>query len=308
MSIDGILNIIKPKGITSFQVVSLVRRLSRERRVGHSGTLDPEASGVLPVCLGQGTRIIPFLVGMNKTYLAEIELGLSTDTYDASGKIMQTGDPSKVTRDQIEKALDSFRGAIEQRPPAYSAIRYKGKHLYELARMGVQVEIRKRKVQIFRLELLEWCPPCFTLEVECSTGTYIRSLAYDLGQILGCGAYLKDLVRLKCGIFHIEEALSLSAIEEAFHHGYWQSFIYPIDEVLLPREAAIVGVESEKAIREGRSLSLGRKGNDFPCVSSPGGQCRAYSTDGRFLAVLGFYAEKGLWHPEKVFCVHHKEI
>lgn len=293
MSVDGILNITKPRGKTSFEIVSLVRKQSGERSVGHAGTLDPEATGVLLVCLGQGTRLTEFLTSARKTYLAEIELGIATDTYDASGKIIYRGNPSFVTRERLEEALGSFSGAIEQCPPMYSAVKYKGKRLYELARAGIEVERRKRKVYISRLTLVDWQPPCFTVEVECSAGTYVRSLAHDLGQTLGCGAHLKNLVRVRCGLFSLEDSVALPLLEDAFRYGYWQSFLYPIDEVLLQEKAAIVAEKSEQAIRKGQSLSL----DD----SLEGGRCRAYSIHGHFFAVLSFESDKGLWHPDKVF-------
>jgi tRNA pseudouridine55 synthase len=300
VSIDGILNILKPSGKTSFGVVSLIRRLSGERRVGHTGTLDPEATGVLVVCLGQGTRIAEFLVHDTKVYRAEIELGVTTDTYDTSGKVIQRSDPSFVTKEQLEEVLDSFHGNIEQIPPMYSALRYKGKRLYQLARVGIEVARKPRKVHISRLELLEWQPPAATIEVECSTGTYIRSLAQDTGTILGCGACLRKLVRLKCGLFDIDEAMDIASMEEAFHYGYWQRFLYPIDEVLLDWRAAIVNQESESAIRKGRSVSLVADENlcTYPYSEN---QCRAYSGDGHFVAVLRLQPEGKMWHPEKVF-------
>jgi len=297
VSIDGILNILKPPNKTSFQVVSLIRRLSGESRVGHAGTLDPEATGVLVVCLGQGTRIIEFLAKATKTYRAEIELGIATDTYDATGKITRQGDPSLVTREEVKQVLDSFHGAIEQTPPMYSAVKYKGKRLYQLARAGIEVPRKPKTVEFFRLELLEWCLPVITIEVECSAGTYIRSLAQDIGQIIGCGAHLRKLVRLKSEPFHIAEAIPLPTIEEAFHQGNWQHFLYSIDEVILGWRATILDEKSEEIVKKGQSIPL-RLDNSSVCTEE---WCRAYSADGRFLAVLHLQKENGLWHPDKFF-------
>jgi tRNA pseudouridine55 synthase len=296
VGVDGILNILKPPGRTSFQVVSLVRRLSGERRVGHTGTLDPEASGVLVLGLGQGTRVIEFLARANKTYYAVIELGITTDTYDASGKITGGNDPFLVTEGQVREALDSFRGTIEQTPPMYSAARHEGRHLYQLAREGVEVARKPKRVEIFRLELLDWQPPLVTIEVDCSTGTYIRSLAHDLGMMLGCGAHLRRLVRLKNEPFHITDSIPLPLIEEAFHQGYWQRLLYPIDEVILGWGAVTLSKESEGMVRKGCSIPLGWNENPH---TEP--RCRAYSADGLFLAVLRFQKEENLWHPDKVF-------
>lgn len=297
MSVDGILNILKPPDRTSFQVVSLVRRLSGERRVGHAGTLDPEATGVLVICLGQGTKIIEFLAEATKTYRAEIELGIATDTYDASGKITRRGDPSFVTEEEVRRVLDSFHGAIEQTPPMYSAAKYKGKRLYQLARAGIEVPRKPKWVEFFRLELLEWRLPVITIEVDCSAGTYIRSLAQDIGQIIGCGAHLRKLVRLKSEPFHIDEAIPLPSIEEAFHQGNWQHFLYSIDEVILGWRATILDEKSEEMVKKGQSIPL-ELGESSSYTEE---RCRAYSADGRFLAVLRLQKEEGLWHPDKFF-------
>jgi tRNA pseudouridine55 synthase len=292
--VDGILNIDKPQGITSYRVVSLVKRLSGERRVGHAGTLDPMATGVLPVCLGQATRVVEFLADASKSYRAEIELGLTTDTYDASGRVIQQMEPSRIQREQVEAALASFRGVIRQTPPMYSAVRHRGRKLYELARAGITVERKSRPATIYSLEMLDFQPPVITIEAECSKGTYIRSLAHDLGQILGCGAILKSLVRLSHGPFDIKDALSVPQLEDAFRHGYWEHYIYPADHVLSAWPAVVVDEATEQIIRNGVPVAL-------PLEPSGGHRCRTYTADGDFLGVLRFEPQKGQWHPEKVF-------
>lgn len=293
---DGILNINKPPGKTSFGVVAMVKRLSGERRVGHSGTLDPDATGVLPVCLGRGTRIVEFLVDTAKVYRAEIELGIATDTYDSSGRITGRGDPSKIDRAEVESALDAFRGSIRQTPPMYSAVKHRGKPLYQLARAGIEVERKSRTVKIHRLELVAWQSPVATVEVECGKGTYIRSLAHDLGQSLVCGAHLKSLVRTRCGLFDIKNAVSMPQLEEAFRHGYWEHFLYPVDIVLQDYSALVVDDAAEEAIKNGSPVALEK--------DSKGGSrqkyCRAYSADGRFLGILRRVPDKGVWQPKKV--------
>ena len=295
MSIDGVLNVNKPEGKTSFGVVAWLKRLTGENHVGHAGTLDPLATGVLPICFGQGTRIVQFLANSSKSYRAEIELGTSTDTFDKEGKVTQQRDPGDITVSQIEEALVPFRGIITQVPPVYSALKHQGRRYYELARAGVPVEVPPRQVEIIRLELVDWLPPIIKVEVDCGKGTYIRSLANDLGQLLGCGACLKSLVRLKYGPFHIENALTTSQIEDAFRQGTWEHFICATDTVLLNWGTVIVAKGNESAIRNGRSLSLGDK-------QPPSEEyCRAYSLDGRFIAVLRFVPGKKLWHPKKVF-------
>jgi len=302
--VNGILNINKPWGKTSFSVVAMVKRLAGEQRVGHAGTLDPAATGVLPVCLGQATRVIEFLLEANKVYRAQIELGVATDTYDASGNITYQGDPSGISQEQLESALTSFCGLIQQTPPMYSAVKHHGKPLYQLARAGINVERRSRPTKIYHLELIDWQPPVVTIEVVCGKGTYIRSLAHDLGQALGCGANLKSLVRLRCGFFDIKDAVSVLQLEDAFRYGYWQHLVYPIDIVLLHWTAMVVNDATARTIRNGCPLVLENGG--YPeqhslASSSFDNHCRVYTADGCFLAVLRFNSETRHWQPEKVF-------
>ncbi|MFH1032688.1 MAG: tRNA pseudouridine(55) synthase TruB [Chloroflexota bacterium] len=290
--VDGILNIDKPFGRTSFSIVGMVRRLSGEKRVGHAGTLDPAATGVLPICLGQATRVTEFFHDMPKVYRAEIELGTSTDTYDATGRIVQQGDLSQITRTQLESALSHFRGEIEQIPPMYSAAKHQGKPLYKLARAGVSVERKSRPAKIYNLELLDFELPLVKIEVTCGKGVYIRSLAHDLGQALGCGAHLKSLIRLKYGNFDIDNAITISQLEDAFSYGYWQNFIHPVDSVLLDWTAMVLSENTELDIKNGCLSDL-----KSPMAAN---RCRAYDTDGHFWGVLRFSPEKSQWLPGKI--------
>lgn len=296
--IDGIINVNKPTGETSFAIVALVKRLSGVRRVGHAGTLDPAASGVLPICLGQGTRVVSFLMAAPKCYRAQIHLGITTDTDDAAGRIIEQGDPSGIDRQQLEAALGSFRGDIEQVPPPYSAVKYHGKPLYQLARAGITVERYSRPAHIYRLELLDFQSPLVTVEVECGKGTYIRALARDLGRLLGCGASLKSLVRLRCGGFDIEGAVSVPQLVTAFQHGYWSRLVYPIDIVLSQWAAMVVSADTGRDISQGRPVTLGK---DSPVISAAESRCRVYTPEGGFLGILRFDAGAGTWQPEKVF-------
>jgi len=297
--VDGILNINKPCGETSFSIVRKVRRLAGERRVGHAGTLDPAATGVLPVCLGQGTRVVEFLMDTTKAYRAEVELGVATDTYDASGQVIQVGDPSGISYGQLESALNSFMGTIQQIPPMYSAVKHHGKPLCELARAGVVVDRASRIIRIYHLELLGWQPPVVTIEVVCSKGTYIRSLAHDLGQVLGCGANLKSLIRLRCGSFDISDAVSVPQLEDAFRYGYWKHLLYPVDFVFLHWAAMVVSNDTAQAIKNGRPVYSFEQHSSIN--SSFGEHCRAYTHDGSFLGVLRFNPGARVWQPEKVF-------
>ncbi len=295
MSIDGFLNVNKPEGMTSFNIVARLRHLSSEKRVGHAGTLDPIATGVLPICFGQATRVVSFLIDSNKTYIAQIELGTATNTFDREGEITHSDDPSGVTVAQVEMALAKFQGSIEQIPPSHSALKYRGRRYYELARAGILIEPRPRKVNIDNIALVDCQLPLITIKVVCGKGTYVRSLANDLGSCLGCGAHLKSLARIQCGPFSIEDALSMPEIESAFQQGTWKKLLHPMDSPVLNWKAAIVNKRDEAAIRNGRSISLKQ---DHPHSEE---YCRAYSSDGHFIAVLRFIADEKLWHPEKVF-------
>jgi tRNA pseudouridine55 synthase len=290
---DGILNINKPAGMTSFKVVSIVRRCSSEKRVGHAGTLDPLATGVLPVHLGQATRVVEYMMDATKTYLAEIEFGTTTDTFDAEGKITARADAGFLKRELIESALESFQGEISQVPPAYSAIKQQGTPSYRLARAGIAVVQKARPVRIDRLTVTDWQPPVVTIEVDCSKGTYIRSLAHDLGQALGCGAYLKSLVRLRCGIFNINEAITLDEAQTALPSEDGRRLLHPVDCVLGGLQRFSVDDTTARAIKDGIEVTL--EG------ASPNALCRAYTVDGKFLAILRFDVETALWHPDKVF-------
>lgn len=294
---DGILNINKPVKKTSYSVVAKVKQLTGEKRVGHAGTLDPLATGVLPVCLGQATRLVEYLMDATKTYRAEIELGVATDTYDSEGTVTKLGDASTVTLEHLERALDSFRGEITQKPPMFSAVKHRGKPLYKLARAGIEVERKSRTALIHSLELKKWQSPLVDMEIVCGKGTYIRSLAYDLGEMLGCGANIKKLVRLRYSIFNISEAISLEHLEEACSRGYWESLLYPMDSILSRWGAVIVGDEKARLIRNGVLVTLD---GEMPLAGN-NECCRAYSCDGGLLGILRFDAEKNQWQPEKVF-------
>jgi len=298
-NVDGIINVNKPVGETSFTIVALVKRLSGVRRVGHAGTLDPAASGVLPICLGQGTRVVPFLMAASKCYRAQIQLGVTTDTDDASGQIIQQGDPSGIDRRQVESALSSFCGVIEQVPPRYSAVKHQGRPLYQLARAGIMVERHSRPARIYRLELLDFQSPVVTVEVECGKGTYIRAVARDLGQLLGCGASLKSLARLRCGLFDISGAVSVPQLVTAFRYGYWSRLVYPIDIVLSQWLAMVVSDETGRLISQGRPVTLGKDSSS--ALSGAENRCRVYTPEGSFLGIVRFDTEASAWQPEKVF-------
>ena len=296
-SINGILSIDKPYGMTSMDVVRRIKRASGINRVGHGGTLDPVATGILAVCMGQATRVMEYLVNGTKDYRAVIELGVTTDTYDALGEVTGTGDPSGVTPTQIEAALDQYRGVIQQVPPMYSALKRQGKRLYELARAGIEVEREPRQVETFKVSMVDWTPPSATVEVSCGRGFYIRSFASDLGETLGCGGSLKALARLRSGPFHIADALDLSDAEQHFADGTWRENLYSLDVVLRDLRAVIVGQNLQDRVGHGQHLPPGLR---IP-HSRPDEQARVYTVDGKFIAVITFDAAAGQWRPVRVF-------
>lgn len=297
LPLSGVLNVDKPPGMTSHDVVDVVRRVAGQRKVGHAGTLDPMATGVLLVCLGQATRVAEYLMSGQKRYRATILLGTTTDTYDAEGEIVRGGGRTDFARDELESALQSFVGHYDQIPPIYSALKRDGQPLYKLARRGERVEIRPRPVEIDALVLLDWTSPSLTIEVACSPGTYIRSLAHDLGQRLGSGAHLACLTRLRSGRFTLDAAVSLQRLEEAFQHGQEGRYLIPLDEALLDWPAIVVGAEDARRVLHGQAIQA-----DVPEMGEDGNLlCRAYSIEGDFLAIVTFHARTGKWQPKKVF-------
>ncbi len=212
--LGGVLNIDKPAGWTSHDVVGRVRRLAGLRQVGHAGTLDPMATGVLLLCVGRATRLLEYLTGQPKTYLAEVTLGISTDTYDAEGEITARKPLPDLSRQQVEAALNAFRGEIMQRPPAYSALKRDGVALYRRARAGEQVTVEPRPVIVYDLALLSFDGRTVNLHVRCGAGTYVRSIAHDLGQALGCGGHLSALRRTAVGRFSVGTATTLERLAE----------------------------------------------------------------------------------------------
>ncbi len=300
---DGILSIDKSAGDTSFGVVAAVRRLCRERRVGHAGTLDPLATGVLPVCLGRATRVVEYLMEQPKKYRAEIRFGMVSDSGDADGTISSGGDVSALDAPAIASALEMFRGEIKQVPPMFSALKRNGRPLYELAREGITVERAERKIQIYAIDLVSWKTPVATIEVTCSRGTYVRTLAQDLGSALSCGAYLAGLCRTKYGPFELSKSISLPQLDDAVASGDWHSLVRPIDSVLSHLPGITVTADVAQFIRHGRPVAAGELAPGLEAVVKMQGQARsrAYTLDGAFAGVLRFNSEKDEWQPEKVF-------
>ncbi|GAB4528526.1 MAG: tRNA pseudouridine(55) synthase TruB [Anaerolineae bacterium] len=292
-NVSGILNINKPAGMTSHDVVMYVRRLTGQRKVGHAGTLDPMATGVLLLCLGQATRVAEYLMAGRKRYRAVVRLGVSTDTYDAEGVVTRSVHSSDLSQAQILDALAAFQGTIQQVPPPFSAIRQNGQRLYELARRGISVQAPPRTVQIHSISLVAWEAPDLTLDVTCSPGTYIRSLAHDLGQRLGVGGHLTALTRRASGQWVLENAVTLDNLKHAVEGGDWLTLLHPLEDALQDFERVDLPADLVRRVSQGQIVELDR----LPKTRL----VRAYAPDGLLVAVLRPSRKPGLWQPKKVF-------
>lgn len=293
---SGILVIDKPKGQTSHDVVQAIRRASGERRVGHAGTLDPMATGVLVVCIGSATRVVDEIQALPKVYGAEVCLGIETDSYDAEGRIVARRDPSAVDEAAIVASLERYQGWIDQVPPMHSALHHEGRRLYELARAGIEVERPPRRVRVEHLRLVDWKAPYLHLEMQVSKGFYVRSLAHDLGAALGCGAHLSGLVRMGVGPFRLEEAESLPRAVAAFVEGWWPMVLHPLDAALQHLPAMVVDADGERDLRHGKQLPAA---NTSPPHASQ--SVRVYGAEGRFIGLVTWDDITGAWQPSKVF-------
>jgi tRNA pseudouridine55 synthase len=291
-SFSGFLNINKPQGVTSHDVVAQIRRGLKQRgmgavKVGHAGTLDPMATGVLILCLGAATRLSDDVMHGEKQYRATLKFGEATDTYDAEGQVMQTRDASSLTRTQIEAALPAFTGDILQVPPMYSAIKQGGKKLYDLARQGQTVEREPRAVTIRALQIVSWDAPFLVLDVTCSAGTYIRSLAYDLGEILNVGAHLTGLIRTASGAFTLENAITPESLQDAAD---WSPLLTPMQTALPHLPTIAITLDQARELRFGRALAYDGSGIERGVAILPSGE---------LVAVLKRLND--VWQPEKVF-------
>lgn len=248
----GFINIYKPKGKTSHDVVAILRRITKIKQIGHTGTLDPFAEGVLPICIGKATRLIEYLDD-DKAYIGTVQLGKSTSTYDTEGEIVKTSD-KKISKEEIEIALQQFRGKIQQLPPIYSAIKVNGKKLYEYARKGEDVEIKPRDVEIFKLEIVDFDEENQTvdLHIECSKGTYIRSIANDIGNVLGCYGHLIKLVRTKAGKFEIANSFKLDELESK--ENVSNNMIYPLEYLDYPKYS--LNENEKQKVSNGMSINI----------------------------------------------------
>lgn len=291
---NGILNVYKEAGYTSHDVVAKLRGILHQKKIGHTGTLDPEAVGVLPVCLGKATKLCDLLTDKHKSYQAVMLLGTVTDTQDLSGHVLKTGNTDKIKEQDICLAIQSFVGDYYQMPPMYSALKVQGRKLYDLARAGLEVERKPRHVQIVKISepVISMKEKTAEFTVYCSKGTYIRTLCHDIGEKLGCGACLKSLRRIRVGSFGIEEAFTLKQIEQKVQNGTIGDIITPID-AMFPDYPKVV-------INQGSLEKLLSNGNPL-CLPMQGERLRIYNANGQFAAVYKWREEKHLYFPEKMF-------
>jgi tRNA pseudouridine55 synthase len=296
MIYSGVLIVNKPRGLTSHDVINRVRRAIKIKQVGHAGTLDPLATGVLVVCIDQATRISEYLMGHAKIYRARVRLGIATNTYDAEGEVTATHEV-KVTEAELRSALSHFVGPIDQVPPMHSAIKQGGQKLYDLARQGIEVDRPARSVMIHSLELINFESPDLSIEVKCSAGTYIRSIAHDLGVQLGCGAHLIELQRTASGPYSIEQAIDLDQFEAAARDDHWQAHLHSIDEALSDWPSVTLN-ETDRV----RALN----GASIESIMLSGSRCRAHDEHGNLIALLMFDSKKNIWRADKVFANQKK--
>lgn len=329
---DGIINVYKEKGYTSHDVVAKLRGILRMKKIGHTGTLDPDAEGVLPVCLGKATKLCDLLTDKTKTYQAVMLLGQETDTQDTTGEVLAQY-PVNATEEEVREAVESFLGPYMQVPPMYSALKVNGKKLYELARAGKEVEREARPVEIFEIHVDSIELPRVTMTVTCSKGTYIRTLCYDIGRKLGCGGCMEHLLRTRVDRFELADSLKLSQIEELRDRGEVENHVIAVDEVFagLPAYTAVPG-DGDKLVHNGNPLPIelatscedgesssqdqGAKqsadhshrlssrieeGELGKALFDPQKNIRVYDSEGRFIGVYGYEKSKRRYKPLKVF-------
>lgn len=297
--LHGVLNINKEKGFTSHDVVAKLRGIVGQKKIGHTGTLDPDATGVLPVCLGKATKLCDMLTDKDKTYETVMLLGKTTDTQDISGEVLSEASIEGIEESAVIKCIKEFVGDYMQVPPMYSALKVNGKKLYELAREGIEIERKARPVVIHDIKILEVNLPRVRMEVSCSKGTYIRTLCHDIGQKLGCGACMEELIRTKVSRFHLADSLTLKEVEELKEAGRLNEILVPIDAMFSEYEAVTLKKEF---------VAFAYNGNLFMpkhicerITLTDGKRVRVYDEEGTFIAIYAFCKEKWMFQIVKMF-------
>ena len=296
---NGIINVYKEKGYTSFEVVARMRGICGQKKIGHTGTLDPDAEGVLPVCLGKATKVCDMLTDSDKVYRAVMQLGVETDTQDMTGTILKEADTSGLAEQYVMGAVMQFEGEIFQVPPMYSALKVNGKKLCDLARAGVTVERKARPVTIYKIFVENIELPYVTMTVSCSKGTYIRTLCHDIGAKLGCGAAMKSLVRLQAAGYRIEDAYKLDALQKFSESGTLKDAVTPIERVFEVYPVLTAKPEFDIMLKNGNKMAL----QQFQEMIKPELEMkvRVRMSDGRFAAVYEYREDLGLFRPLKMF-------
>ena len=296
---NGLINVYKEPGFTSMDAVAVLRGILKQKKIGHTGTLDPAAEGVLMVCLGNATKLCSILEDRDKEYECKMLLGVSTDTEDTTGEIIERREVT-CSEDEIREAINSFIGDIKQVPPMYSALKKDGKKLYELARAGVEIEREARDIKIYDIVINEIAIPYVSFTVKCSKGTYIRSLCRDIGNKLGCKAAMEHLKRTSVSFFNVDKSLKLSEIESHAKEGKIDEFILPTEDVFQNLDSIFVNEESARIIDNGNPLM---KENlvEIPSELKDGLMFKVYNTEKKFVAVYQFDEEKNIFKPYKMF-------
>ena len=296
--LNGILNVYKEKGYTSHDVVAKLRGIAGQKKIGHTGTLDPQAEGVLPVCLGKATKVCDLLTDKDKVYEAVLLLGQTTDTQDTTGTVLEQ---SAVTcsEEEVKKAIMGFVGAYAQIPPMYSALKVNGKKLCDLARNGIEVERKPRPVQIYEIEIENIELPRVTMRVHCSKGTYIRTLCHDIGLKLGCGGCMESLKRTRVADFSIEQALTLGEIEKKRDAGELEQILYPTDYLFRALEAVTVQKKYGKVLYNGNRIA--KAFFVTPPISDEAESIRIYDEEGRFIGIYRYDKRQENYKPVKIF-------
>lgn len=300
---DGIINVHKEKGFTSHDVVAKLRGILHQKKIGHTGTLDPDATGVLPVCVGRATKVCELLTDKSKTYTAVVKLGVVTDTQDMTGEIIKEQEAA-VGLEEIREAVSAFTGELWQMPPMYSAVKVKGKRLYELARQGIEVERKKRKITVYASEVTGYDPAAneFTMEVTCSKGTYIRTLCHDIGEKLSCGACMASLVRTRVDCFTLSEAYTLSQIGEIYQAGRMQDILTPVDKLFEAFPKVVVLTEGLRYLQNGNVLKAALC--QEPADISDGSMVRMYDENRDFYALYRYDSSQRAYVNHKMFFNH----
>lgn len=297
--INGILNIYKEKGYTSHDVVAKLRGIMKQKKIGHTGTLDPDARGVLPVCLGKATKLCDMLTDKSKTYETVLLLGICTDTQDISGNILEEKSTEYLTEKMVLDCIQKYIGEYEQLPPMYSALKVNGKKLYELARKGIEVERKPRKVNIYDIQVKEIHLPRVKMEVSCSKGTYIRTLCHDIGENLGTGGCMESLLRTRVSCFELKDSLKLDEVAQKAAEGKLEEILVPMDAMFQDKKAVFIRPEWEVLVYNGNPFCR----NEIYTTETyaDGESVRVYDTKEHFVGIYGYDASGDVFHVEKMF-------